>query len=82
MEKDVKSIKPPTNDEIITMISVSGTSVFSMINDTTKQQQCTDENIKTGIQNNLNGSKHIALNLKKKMTFIIQHSQCTVEYNF
>ena len=63
------------------MISGNGLSIFSIINDNTHQQQFTDQNIKSCIQDRFLKTNLITLNPKKKMAFTIKHSQCTVEYN-
>lgn len=81
LEEDIKSIKPPTNDDIIQVINGNGVSIFSIINDNTQQQQYTDQNIKSGIQERFLKTNLIALNPKKKLAFTIRHSQCTVEYD-
>lgn len=63
------------------MINGNGVSIFSIINDNTQQQQYTDQNIKSGIQDRFLKTNLIAMNPKKKMAFTIKHSQCTVEYD-
>lgn len=81
LQEDIKSIKPPTNDDVIQMINGNGVSIFSIINDNTQQQQYTDKNIKGGIQDRFLKTNLIAVNPKKAMAFTIKHSQCTVEYD-
>jgi myosin heavy subunit len=63
------------------MINGPGVSIFSITNDNTTQQQCTDKNIKSSIQDRLGQMGLMEFSHKNQALFTIKHSQCAVEYS-
>ena len=78
LEEEVKNIHPPSNDEIINIISGS-LSLFSIINDFTMPQQYKDSDIIRGFEGKLK-SPHLTFDKINKSKFTIAHSQCSVNY--
>jgi myosin heavy subunit len=77
LEKQILGILPPTNDEVIAMIS-GKLSLFSIVNDMTLPQ-FKDSDIIQGFRK----VEHPALTFHKinKVRFTIQHTQAPVEYS-
>ena len=79
LDQEVKSIHPPTNDEIINIISGS-LSLFSITNDLTMPQQYKDSDIIHGFETQLKSS-FLGFDKLNKHKFFINHSQCKVVYS-
>jgi myosin heavy subunit len=80
LEKEIENIRPPTNDDVIWLLS-SELSLFSIINDNTPNAQFKDEDMISGFQRKFNKNKLMRFDLLKKNNFTIIHSQCEVTYN-
>lgn len=80
LEKEIENIRPPTNDDVISLLS-SQLSLFSIINDNTPNAQFKDEDMISGFQRKFNKNKLMRFDLLKKKNFTIIHSQCEVTYN-
>jgi myosin heavy subunit len=79
LEKEIKDINPPTNDNIISLLS-GKLSLFSIVNDNTPNIQYKDEDMIHGFQRDFGKNQLIRFDLIKKKDFTIVHSQCEVTY--
>lgn len=80
LAKEVESIRPPTNDEVISLLS-DKKSLFSIINDYTPNAQFKDQDMMHGFQRDYTKCNLIKFDLLNKSNFTIVHSQCEVTYN-
>lgn len=80
LEKEIKDINPPTNDNVISLLS-GKLSLFSIINDNTPNVQFKDEDMIAGFQRDYGKNPLLRFDLIKKNNFTIVHSQCEVTYN-
>ena len=76
----MESIHPPTNDDVIYLLSEK-LSLFSIINDNTPNTQFKDQDMMHGFQRDFGKSRLIKFDLLNKNYFTIIHSQCEVTYN-
>ena len=80
LEKEVSGISPPTNDNVIALLT-GQKSLFSIINDITPNQQFKDPDIISGFQREFGKSPLMSFNLIHKTVFTVRHSQCKVTYD-
>ncbi|CAM6000776.1 unnamed protein product [Sphagnum balticum] len=80
LQREVEGIRPPTNEEVITLVS-GKLSLFSIINDNTLGPQYKDQDIVHGFQKDFSENKLIRFDLLNKNKFTVVHSQCQVTYN-
>ena len=80
LEREVAGINPPTNDNIIALLS-GKLSLFSIINDNTPNAQFRDEDMISGFNRDFGKSSLLKFDLIKKKHFTIVHSQCEVTYH-
>lgn len=80
LEKEIANISPPTNDDVISLLS-DKTSLFGIINDNTPNAQFKDQDMMHGFQRDYGKSRLIRFDLINKNNFTIIHSQCEVTYN-
>lgn len=78
--EQVSSIKAPTNEAVIEVIS-GKLSLFSIINDLTMPQQFKDSDIIQSFESKLANSAFLKFDKIQKTKFIIIHSQCSVKYD-
>ncbi len=78
--EQVSSIKAPTNEAVIEVIS-GKLSLFSIINDLTMPQQFKDSDIIQSFESKLANSAYLKFDKIQKTKFIIIHSQCSVKYD-
>lgn len=80
LEKEVQNINPPTNDDVISLLS-DKMSLFSIVNDNTPNAQFKDQDMMHGFQRDFSKSRLVKFDLLNKSNFTIVHSQCEVTYN-
>jgi hypothetical protein len=74
------NINPPTNDDVISLLS-DKRSFFSIINDNTPGAQFKDQDMMHGFQRDYSKSPLLKFDPINKSNFTIVHSQCKVTYN-
>jgi hypothetical protein len=80
LEKEISDIRPPTNEDVISLLS-SKLSLFSIINDNTPNIQFQDKDMINGFDKDFKSNKLIKFDRINKGRFTIIHSQCEVSYN-
>jgi hypothetical protein len=80
LEKEISDIRPPTNEDVISLLS-SKLSLFSIINDNTSNIQYGEDHMISGFDKDFKSNKLIKFDPRSKFRFTIIHSQCEVSYN-
>ena len=80
LEREVAGISPPTNDDVIALLSARH-SLFSLINEKTPHQQFRDADMIHGFEKDFGKDKLLSFNKIHKTMFTVTHSQCQVTYD-
>ena len=82
LEREVAGISPPTNDDVIALLSSSTKlSLFSLINEKTPHPQFKDADMIQGFESSFGKSRLVGFSKLERSVFTVNHSQCQVSYD-